>query len=194
MKKNYTQGFAALETLLIIVIIGLVGFVGWYVWNSNKSTEGVLSKTNTSASKDSTTAPAKYLTVSEWNVKLPLGKDMSGTTYKLTTDSTGQSVELTIPGSECDPMAGIVRGSATDNDPTTNPDGQGTYSTFQDSDNSRHVGDYYYSLIQGNGQYCFKDEADTTVKAGASSVTIGAKTNSVRTQIEDTFNSMSVAQ
>jgi len=47
--RTNSQGFSAVEALLILVIISLVGFVGWFVYHSQKSVD----KTYSNAANDS---------------------------------------------------------------------------------------------------------------------------------------------
>ncbi len=90
--SNFNQkGFAAIETVLIIVIIAIIGGAGYYVYSANKKTSDTLS----AASKVAQTSPAKttkktgassstsqkYLTIQEWGVKLPLNSTDQGAYY-----------------------------------------------------------------------------------------------------------------
>ncbi len=50
--KDNRQGFAVVETLLVVIIIALIGFVGWYVYHAMKNTNNAYnSATKTSSSK-----------------------------------------------------------------------------------------------------------------------------------------------
>lgn len=55
--RNDKNGFAALETLLILVIVALIGGTGWYVWHSKQQADKTLNAAqseNTSAFKSTT--------------------------------------------------------------------------------------------------------------------------------------------
>jgi hypothetical protein len=69
------KGFAAVETLLILVVIAIIGGTGYYVYHSyNKSNDNLnTAQTNANSAtppkkKDST----KYLTITEWNIRAPI--------------------------------------------------------------------------------------------------------------------------
>jgi len=53
--KLNQKGFAAVETLLIVVIVGLLAGVGYYVWHTNQQTKATLD----AASKVAQSSPAK---------------------------------------------------------------------------------------------------------------------------------------
>src|SRR5689334_22132151 len=55
MKKLTSQGFAALEALLIVVIVAILGGTGYYVYHANQKTSDTLN----SASKDAQSSPQK---------------------------------------------------------------------------------------------------------------------------------------
>lgn len=46
MTKKNSNGFGALEGLLVIVLVGIIGFAGWYVWNAKESTDKTIAATN----------------------------------------------------------------------------------------------------------------------------------------------------
>lgn len=61
------RGFAAVETLLVVVIIGLIGFVGWYVYHAMKNTNSAYkaaTTTSNSASPKFSSKKAKKATAS----------------------------------------------------------------------------------------------------------------------------------
>jgi hypothetical protein len=37
--ENESQGFAAIETILILVVLGILGFTGWFVWHAKQNTD-----------------------------------------------------------------------------------------------------------------------------------------------------------
>jgi hypothetical protein len=51
--KDNRQGFAAVETLLIIIIIALIGFVGWYVYRAMKNTNNAYNAATTTSNSNS---------------------------------------------------------------------------------------------------------------------------------------------
>lgn len=48
MKKLNSQGFGAVEMLLVVIIVGLIGGVGYFVYNSQKAINKSLDKANSS--------------------------------------------------------------------------------------------------------------------------------------------------
>ena len=62
MKKKLQQGFAVVETVLVLIIVGLVAFVVWYAFTSKSNTDNTLSNASNSQTpakitpKKSTTA------------------------------------------------------------------------------------------------------------------------------------------
>ena len=78
VKKS--DGFSAVEGVLILLIVGIIGFTGWYVMNSKKKADSSLnSATTTSQSAASGTSPLSS--------KTPL--PASTTTKQATTISKG---------------------------------------------------------------------------------------------------------
>jgi hypothetical protein len=56
MKKN-SQGFAVVETILILVIVGLIGFVGWYVWHAKNNADKTYGNSNNSTAPTAIAKP-----------------------------------------------------------------------------------------------------------------------------------------
>jgi hypothetical protein len=93
---NKTQnGFAVIESLLILVIVAIIGGTGWFVWHSKQQTDKTLSETGNSQAVNpskktpatvSTSTSQKYLTIKEWSVKVPLTSADSDAYYVIKTD------------------------------------------------------------------------------------------------------------
>jgi hypothetical protein len=108
MKTRTNQkGFAALQTLLLLIIVAMIAGVGYYVWHANKSASDTLAR----ASQESQNAPVlksakkptstqsnanqSYLLIKEWGVKLPLSTNDIGTYYTAPTSyKLSQTVSL----------------------------------------------------------------------------------------------------
>lgn len=192
--KDNQKGFGAVEAVLVLVIVILIGVVGYMVYrNHHKTTTASVAttsskSTNTASNKtsSSSTTPAsstQYMTISEWGVRLPLSSGITGITYKTRTSGDVQSADITVPNSQCTPMATIYRGSASDTDPTTQGfDGGG--STFQ-ANNDKQLGGYYYSFMTGNASTCFSGEQMVSGTAD------GVQTEAVYSQLKTAFTNMS---
>ncbi len=76
------NGFALIESLLIILILVIIGFGGYYVWNTQKNVDET-SKDATSASQSTTSSPTAV------GKKMTLGTDVS-----LETPSNWQTATL----------------------------------------------------------------------------------------------------
>lgn len=186
-KQSNQSGFGVIETLLVIILVVLVGFVGYYIYHTNKNVNKTYDKTASTAKTSHETAAApSYLTITEWDVKLPLASDIAGVKYQLVSNSGAPYANLTLTGSECTPIATIVRGAATDSDPATDPQDGSKGPTFKD-DKAKHVGNYYYDLITTNGSTCFSGEQMT-----ADHVT-GVKTSAVLTALQNAIDNISAA-
>lgn len=60
MQKKIQNGFAAVETVLILVIIGIVAFVAWYAFNTKSNTDNAYN--NAAGNAQSVPPPAKKST------------------------------------------------------------------------------------------------------------------------------------
>ena len=87
------KGFAAVESLLIVVIIVLIAGVGYYVWNAQKQANATLDAASKSAQsspavtkKPTATAEKKYFTIKEWGIQAPYNGGLT-LEYKVDSDS-----------------------------------------------------------------------------------------------------------
>lgn len=102
-----TQGFAAIETVLIIIVLGIIGFTGWFVYHSKQATDKTLASTGNSfvsdnkhksttptAAPETTPVPAtqQYLNIKEWGVKIPVSGQLSTAAYSDITQAYGFNV------------------------------------------------------------------------------------------------------
>jgi hypothetical protein len=97
MKKTQ-EGFAIIESLLIILILVIIGFGGYYVWHTQQQTNKTLDQAaNTSQKTASSTADSsaaqKYLTIKEWGIKFTTSKE-SRDAYYVFDDGTHQYINL----------------------------------------------------------------------------------------------------
>jgi hypothetical protein len=96
--KFNQKGFAALESLLILVIIGLIGGVGWYVVHTKHQTDKILSQ----ADKISQSAPQKTTSTTESKLSTYTSK-LGGFTLKYPSDwliSGGVPLQDKLTGNE----------------------------------------------------------------------------------------------
>jgi cytoskeletal protein RodZ len=105
------KGFSVVIVLLALILVVAIGFTGYYVWNTqqNKNKDATQStldqkdkiSTNNNSSPASTalqktesissTGTQKYLTISEWGVKIPIA-DSDSITYKITNYDPSQEM------------------------------------------------------------------------------------------------------
>lgn len=162
---NKTQkGFAALETLLILVIIAIIGGIGWYAIHTKHQTDKILSQADKisqstpikTPKSQSTALPQKTLIIKEWNVQIPYsGSDTYSYNYDASHPDSIEiiSAHLSKQYSCTDFGAGVLdrfQGS----DPV-NPFYGGSNETVAESASQNSgtyfkVGNYYFSLSSDN--------------------------------------------
>jgi len=185
MKRLNYRGFAAVETVLIVVIIGLLAGVGYYVWHTNQQTKATLDAaskvaqsspakvtqkpTNSVSSQTSTTA---YLTFSEWGVKIPLSPSISDAYYAYKNGYVYLSVR-SLSNTDCSAdsttLGAVTRFTADEKD---------TYSGelyIDEMKGATKVGSYYYAYVHPQAA-CSDDQsvltkADTDMAAFKAAVT-----------------------
>jgi hypothetical protein len=158
------KGFAALESLLILVIIAIIGGIGWYAIHTKHQTDKILaqadkisqstpalSKKSTPTSLNTNSTPA-YLVIKEWGIKVKLGSaDSSIVGYKidnLTSCLAGPCngrANLSLSSkvkTECEDL-GIGINRRMYDVSTRLPSGSG--------DVAKQVGDYWYDVSGGPG-------------------------------------------
>ncbi len=89
MQKLTQKGFGVIEGILIIVALSMIAGTGFYVINAskdkNEDSSSVSSQKNDPKPETDTTnevvASQKYLTVSEWGIKIPLNDQVDGLAY-----------------------------------------------------------------------------------------------------------------
>ena len=95
MKKlsKSNSGFSAIEVVLVLLIVSLLVFVGCYAWQAKNNVDNTYSNaSNASIPAITTSKPASDLVIKEWNVKMPLTKDVSDAYYAY--DSKEQTVSI----------------------------------------------------------------------------------------------------
>lgn len=172
------QGFAAIETLLVLVIVAMVGGTGYYVYNANSKATDAQNAAHTAVN---TAAPhtkkkgveaakpkLKYLTIKEWGVRIPYtGSD----TYSYKLDNGGVSIEVISADLAArygckDFGAGIIARFKPDE--AVYPDGGTTAAQSAASDPASwgHVGDYYYGYQHDQAACASADKvSDASAKA-----------------------------
>lgn len=160
MKRN-NNGFALIESILIILTFVIIGFGGYYVWHTQRTTDKVNSDTVAAGNSQVVSKPdntSKTLSIKEWGVK---AKYTSGVDliYNIKTDDEGESWAQTSSTQlvNSDPehcsldsqLGGIISRLHSGAD-MFGPAGQDTGVTIEQAikDGSlseySHVGDYYY--------------------------------------------------
>ena len=81
MKINQ-KGFGLVEILIVIVIVGLLVAMGWLVYSRSTQNQTQTDSKQTSAnpdiSTDATSNPTNYLTLTDFNVRIPLDDKTDG--------------------------------------------------------------------------------------------------------------------
>jgi hypothetical protein len=171
MRKS-ENGFAAVEGLLIAIVVLLVGFIGYYVWHTNhkpdskpavtssnstpaQTTEKEDTKTTPTAPVDSTT----YLTVSEWDVKVPLSAGTTGLSYiiRKTTQTEGSIASFSSNDLRAASTAGCTSNTievARGNKNQFVPQEAGTSTTSYEAQyNQTKTNDSYYIGVKIGDNY-----------------------------------------
>lgn len=157
---NKTQnGFAIIESLLILIIIAIIGGTGYYVWHSKSQTDKTLDNASNSNSVVSpakstnsvkTSSPAtpqtKYLTIVQWGVRIPYtGEDTYSYTYQDDTPNTVEVVSANLSSKYgCTSIGGGLISRFLPND-QVDPAGDTAKDLAKSNPGSFYlVGNYYY--------------------------------------------------
>ena len=112
--KSNQNGFAAVETVLVVIILGIVGFTGWFVLHSQKATDKTLANTGNSSApsqKNSTPTTASkqdsnkgYRVVKEWGLRFKIPSGLTDVGYIVAGDTAsfygkpiGSDVQYSTP-------------------------------------------------------------------------------------------------
>lgn len=173
------KGFSIIELLLILLLLLGLGFGGYYVWHnhnkkskkasssssqSSKSSDAAAAKDSTST--DKTTAPAstqKYLTITEWGVKIPLGTATADAKYVIKNGYVYLSL-TSLDGTECSVSSESVGALTRFLKADVNPDSPTGETYFSAYPNAPKVGNYYFIYGQSNGT-CLNGDIPTAVTA-----------------------------
>lgn len=193
LRKN-TDGFTAVELLLIVLIIIVLAFVGWYVYHTDHKPKATVLTTSTSSKQTtsggtstpstSSSSSTKYITITQWGVRAPITNNSVSLEYTLSSNSTPQyasfsSTELDASDSTCksDGNDGGVVERYASTDIVQNEDGSSSGQTpsqyFSANDISSTdyalVGNYYYWYIHPQGQcgstQASQDAQNSTISA-----------------------------
>ena len=173
MKKILnSNGFSAVEALLILVALGLVGFTGYFVWHAKQDTDKNLTPTNstspvfkkapTTTTTTTTTPQQQYLIIKEWDVKIPLSSSISTAYYSYS--SSIDMVKLSLEkykGTNCSTNQGQLYGISR----STDPNGGGA-----NSGTGVKVGKYYYFSVHPQAG-CDGSASDSTWEPGGAGAT-----------------------
>jgi hypothetical protein len=106
--RGNQKGFAALESLLILVIIAIIGGVGYYVWHSKKQTKNVADSSQLSTIKKSSTVSDNQktkssLTIKEWGIKIPLTDQIKDAYYTPDSGTLTETFTLRVHSLDGEP-------------------------------------------------------------------------------------------
>jgi len=152
MKKNkrFQQGFGLIEALLLVIAVALVIFVGYYVWHTQKQTNTTLNNATVTSQKTIPAKPSqKYLTITEWGVRMPYaGSD----TYTYTFDSAAGPDLIKVVSKQMSEKYGCTDGGGgtiARLKPTDMIDAAGDLTSLYAVDHPHTLGyvkGYYYSF------------------------------------------------
>jgi|GEM_PF-5807843 len=153
--RTKQTGFAALESLLILIIISIIGGTGYFVWHSKNQASSALNNASninqsTSFSNKSTSTKISntsqgYLIVKEWGIRLKITPPISDIYYTIHGEDAVLGLssldKLTMKdGSACKPDQNSMV-SLSRNTPAEYQDFLKS-SGYQDT--ATHIGSYYY--------------------------------------------------
>lgn len=159
--RNYSKGFAVIETMLFFLIAAILIGTVYYVYRSNKNTSDSLknvgsNELNVKKPKNSETSAASaqnYISIKEWGVRAPYSGSLT-LNYKVDSGEQAArfaSKELTAADPECNLEIGggeIARFAPSDKiilpGDSTGPTAEEYAKTNKDY---YHVGGYYYTYI-----------------------------------------------
>jgi Tfp pilus assembly protein FimT len=187
LSKN-SNGFTVVEGLLIVIVVAVIGFGGYYVWHTQHKTSPAKtattaavktttpSKSTAPTSTSSSTNSVKYLTITQWGVKLALTSPIDNATYSLVTNNAYLPPSVFLSTSTLDASQDCVsyyQQGAPANDPTPTfqyisqytlsqttslSEGGPTITAEQAAEQSPStyikVGNYVYTFGHGNGEPC----------------------------------------
>ena len=171
MKQVRNQGFAIVETLLVVIILGLIGFTGWYVWHSKNAADKTLNTTNSSDGplklhKVVTLKESGVLKVDSWGFSLKVPGNQHYM-YKLYEPPEYEMVLLTtvellkeMPSCGFTSTGEVDRGTA---DSAYDEDGMTFEEAYKAGEAVQHQGNYYY-VYRPPQDYCSADS--TPIAAG----------------------------
>lgn len=172
--KSNSSGFVAIEMILILVVLAVAGGTGWYVWHSKQQTNKTYTATSQAAqstlpktTKKSTSTPAtqKYLTITEWSVRMKLTDNLGDAYYQIKTnapDSAYLSLKsLVAVAPDCAPdkiSTGVLfRQTVTEHDTAVNDPSDGN------TPGDIKIGSYYYGFLNAQAG-CFDDSNTAAAK------------------------------
>lgn len=182
--KSQQKGFTVIEGLLAALVVVVLIFGGYYVWRSQKGTKSSTSTSTAStkapSSPASSTAPAtsntattqKYLTISEWGVKMPIGADASDANYVIKNGYAYLGLK-SLDNTECGAANSSIGALSRFTKDTTYEDVTGVPPSDSNNPSATYlsveptapkVGDYYFTYQRGNST-CLNGDLPTAVKA-----------------------------
>jgi hypothetical protein len=194
--QNKQRGFGLVEAVLAVAAIGIIGAAGVLVFQHNRTQNtGAASSPNPSSSQQiAPAAPAPvvaYLSVKEWNVKLPLAASIKDAYYTTAGSNTGSdglpntvwigltslngagcNIVATGPSAAASPIGAIIRVLPTDRDPVS-----GALYT-QQYPNGTTIDGFYFAYKPWNKRGC---ASAATLQSIDSSFAAAAKSTSKAT-------------
>ena len=161
--KHNQHGFGIVGIISIIVLVGLIGFGGWYVWQANQK-PAAKSTSTASTTDNSGGGDTKYLTITEWGVKIPLTAETADAyydTYKANGSASVYSLRShSLDGApDCkNSEQSVAAVHRDDKGATADNFGSGQPVVLKDAWHGVDIGDHVY-YITGAQYACTDDPA-----------------------------------
>lgn len=94
MNKQNQKGSASI-IIIVVLLVAAIAFGAWYVWdNKDKNNNGSNNQDQTQANDQdgSQQQEQQYLTIEEWDVRIPLSPDIEGAYYEFSPQGPGEYV------------------------------------------------------------------------------------------------------
>jgi len=156
------KGFAALETILIIVIVAVISGIGWYALHTKHQTDKILSQadkisqsvpvqSNKSAPSSKSSAGQKYLVIKEWGVRIPYSSsDTYSYVYRTDTPTIIDVISKNLSDKfGCTQFGAGEIGKAQGSDPSAPDESSESVAQYDKENPGRfvHIGNYYYAFV-----------------------------------------------
>ncbi|MEI6237429.1 MAG: hypothetical protein WCP03_02405 [Candidatus Saccharibacteria bacterium] len=160
MNNKSQIGFSAIIAILIVVIVGIIGFTGWYIYNAAQKDKKLDSVSNEQDQQQATidknqdnnttqisNSTPVYLKIKEWEIQIPLNKEINDATYFYKSIPGGGDVVYLSTKSITSkyPNCGQEKSSLGSYDRFLDPNKALLSTTYgQAYPDAKKVGQYYY--------------------------------------------------